>query len=105
MSDVSPELAATLLQTVIKEEEIPFDSRPSDADRLAAIAAEPASGVLSCPQPASALMSDFTRLAREVTFDYYAGAFGAQLVQASLKKMQLPGDPPPAVRKYGKVAT
>jgi hypothetical protein len=105
MSDVTPELSETLLQTVIKEEEIPFDSRPSDADRQAAIAAEPASGVLTCPQPASSLLSDFTRLAREVTFDYYAGAFGAQLVKQALRKMQLPGDPPPAVRKYGKVAT
>ena len=105
MNDVTPELAATLVQSVIKEEDIPFDSRPSDADRQAAIAAESASGVLACSQPASSLLADFTRMAREVTFDYYAGAFGAQLVQASLRKMQLPGDPPPAVRKYGKVAS
>jgi hypothetical protein len=105
MNDVTPELAATLVQSVIKEEDIPFDSRPSDADRQAAIAAEPATAVLVCSQPASALMADFTRLSREVTFDYYAGAFGAQLVQTSLRKMQLPGDPPPAVRKYGKIAS
>ncbi len=103
MSDVTPELAATLVQTVIKEEEIPFDSRPSDADRLAAVAAEPASGVLSAPQPASVLVAECTRLSRAVTFDYYAGLFGAQLVKPALRKMQLPGDPPPLVRKYGKV--
>jgi hypothetical protein len=105
MADVTPELAATLIQTVIKEEEIPFDSRPTDADRRAAIAAEPAIGVFSSVLPADVLLAECTRLSRAVTFDYYAGLFGAQLVKPALRQMQLPGDPPPLVRRFGKVKT
>lgn len=105
MADVTPELSSTLTQTVIKEEEIPFDSRPTNADRRAAIAGEPAVGIFACVLPATDLLAECTRLSRAVTFDYYAGLFGAQLVKPALRKMQLPGDPPPLVRRFGKVKT
>jgi hypothetical protein len=47
MADVTPELTGVLMETVVKRVDKPFDSRPSDADRLAAIAGEPAAAPLS----------------------------------------------------------
>jgi hypothetical protein len=85
LRDLTPELCSTLLETIIKIETIPFDSRPSEADRLAAVATESEEGVLSCPLPAHVLWADFPKLAREITFDYYAAAFGAQHIKMALR--------------------
>jgi hypothetical protein len=87
MADVTPDLATTLLASVIKEEEIPFDSRPSVADQSAAIAVEPAAGVLACPLAAQGLVSDCGGLSRQVSWDYYTARFGAQFLKTALRKM------------------
>jgi hypothetical protein len=85
MADVTPELAATLLQTVIKEEEIPFDSRPTDAERLTAIGSEPAVGVAACSLPARGLVNDCPSVARQISWDYYAARFGPQLLKSAMR--------------------
>jgi membrane protein implicated in regulation of membrane protease activity len=86
MADVSPELAATLLTTVIKDEEIPFDSRPSAAEQAAAIAAEPSSGVLVSSLAAQGLVTDYGNLSRQASWDYYAARFGPQFLKTALRK-------------------
>lgn len=86
MADVTSDLAATLLTTVIKDEEIPFDSRPSAPEQAAAIAAEPAAGVLACPHAAQGLVTDCGGLSRQVSWDYYAARFGPQLLKTALRK-------------------
>ncbi|MCI0356915.1 MAG: hypothetical protein L0211_00315 [Planctomycetaceae bacterium] len=85
LREITPELATALIQSVIKAEEIPFDSRPSDEERLSVVAAEPASGAMKCPLPASALWTDFGKLARDTSFDYYSAAFGAQHLKTALR--------------------
>jgi hypothetical protein len=88
MRETTPELAAALVESVIKPEEIPFDSRPDEADRRSAVSAEPAGGVLKCPAPAMALWTDFGKLAREASFEYYSAAFGAQHLKAALRRVE-----------------
>ena len=90
MIDVTPELTGVLMETVVKRQDRPFDSRPSDADRLAAIAAEPAAGAVTCDLPAWHLFANFDKLAGEVTWEYYSAAYGKQLVHAALKPVELP---------------
>ena len=90
MIDVTPELTSVLMETVVKRVEKPFDARPSDADRLAAIAAEPASGAVACDLPAWNLFTNFDKLAGEITWEYYSAAYGKQLVHAALKPVELP---------------
>jgi hypothetical protein len=84
LGDLSPDLAQTLLATVIKPEEIPFDSRPTDEERLEVVASEPASGIVASERPATALWSDFDKLARELTFQDYSRVFGAQHIKAAM---------------------
>ena len=91
MVDVTPELAATLMESVIKPADRPFDSRPGDQERLAQVAAEPADGVLNCDLPAWTLLRDYSKLARTMTWDYYSTAFGPQLLHTALKKVVVPG--------------
>lgn len=88
LGEMNPELCATLLATVIVSEDIPFDSRPSDAERQAALTGEPASGVLNCPLPARTVLGDYPRLAREATWDYYSAAFGPQFLKAALRRVE-----------------
>jgi hypothetical protein len=90
MIDVTPELTGVLMETVVKRVEKPFDARPSDADRLAAIAAEPAAGAVTSDLPAWHLFSNFDKLAGEITWEYYSAAYGKQLVHAALKPVELP---------------
>lgn len=90
MIDVTPELTSVLMESVVKRDERPFDSRPSDADRLAAIADEPAEGAVRNDLPAWNLFSNYDKLARELTWDYYSAAYGKQLVHAALKPVELP---------------
>jgi hypothetical protein len=90
MIDVTPELTSVLMESVIKREEKPFDSRPSDADRAAAIAAEPAEGAVTCDLPAWNLFKNYDKLGREITWDYYSAAYGKQLVHAAIKPVELP---------------
>ena len=90
MLDMTPELAAALRETVGKPEEKPFDSRPSDADRLAATQHEPVGGVCVCGLPARTLFATYEETARQITFDYYSAQFGAQLLKTGLKKVVLP---------------
>ena len=73
------------MESVIKEKEIPFDSRPSEADRRAAVASEPAQGVLKCPHQATALFADFGKLARDRSLEYYSAAFGAQHIKSAIR--------------------
>jgi len=88
LKDTTPELAAALIESVIKPEEIPFDSRPNESERRSAVAAEPAKGVLACPLPATALWSDFGKLARDVSFEYYSAALGAQHLKSALRRVE-----------------
>jgi hypothetical protein len=88
MREMTPELCATLVQTVITAEEIPFDSRPSEAERSGAVAAEPASGAIACPPPASGLWTNFGKMARDASFDYYSAAFGAQHIKTALRQVE-----------------
>lgn len=90
MIDVTPELTSVLMESVVKRDEKPFDSRPSDADRLAAIADEPAEGAVKSELPAWNLFSNYDKLARDLTWDYYSAAYGKQLVHAALKPVHLP---------------
>jgi hypothetical protein len=85
MRDTTPELAEALMESVIKVKEIPFDSRPSEADRRAAVAAEPAQGVMKCPHQAMALWTDFAKLARDTSLEYYSAAFGAQHIKSAIR--------------------
>jgi hypothetical protein len=78
LREITPELSTTLIQTVIK---------PSDEERVSAVTAEPAAGVMTCPLPASALWTDFGKLARDVSFDYYSAAFGAQYLKTALRQV------------------
>ncbi len=85
MRDTTPELSEALMESVIKVKEIPFDSRPSEADRRAAVAGEPAQGVMKCPQQAMALWTDFAKLARDTSLEYYSAAFGAQHIKSAIR--------------------
>jgi hypothetical protein len=87
MADVSPELAATLITSVIKDEEIPFDSRPTTAEQAAVIATEPATGVLTCPLAARGMVTDCGNLARQLSWDFYTARFGAQFLKTALRKV------------------
>jgi hypothetical protein len=90
MIDVTPELTGVLMETVVKRVEKPFDARPSDADRLAAIAGEPAVGAVTSDLPAWNLFANYDKLAGEMTWEHYSAAYGKQLVPAALKPVHLP---------------
>jgi hypothetical protein len=75
MLDVTPELSAALMESVVRHDDKPYDSRPSDAERLASIASEPKEGALRCDLPAWLLL---------------AGKFGPQLLKGNLRKVELP---------------
>jgi hypothetical protein len=90
MLDMTPELCTALRETVGKQEEKPFDSRPSDEERQAATRDEPAGGMLICRLPARTLFADYEPLAREMTWDYYVANFGAGLLKTALARVHLP---------------
>ena len=90
MLDMTPELCAALRDTVVKQEEKPFDSRPSDEERLAATNSEPVGGVLVSGLPARALFDDYEGMARKLTWDYYVATLGSNLVRTGLAKVKLP---------------
>lgn len=54
----------------------PFDSHPSDRDRIAAAEREKAPGLFHLDWPVSVLFRDFTALSKAVTRDYYQSLFG-----------------------------
>jgi hypothetical protein len=87
LAELAPEVSATLLESVITSEVIPFDSRPSESERLAAVEGEQTDGVLACPLPAHVLWSDYGKLAREATFDYYSASFSAQHIKTALRRV------------------
>jgi hypothetical protein len=78
---------AALRESVTKPEEKPFDSRPSDEERLAAIREEPAEGALACSLPASALFADYGETGRKMTWDYYVATFGQKLLTTALVRV------------------
>lgn len=78
MQDMTPELCAVLRETVNKPDEKPFDSRPSNPDRLEAIAGEAGEGVFRCGLPARKLIQDYDGLSRQITADFYRGRFGSK---------------------------
>ena len=79
------------METVVKRVDKPFDSRPSDADRLTAIATEPAAGAVTSDLPAWHLFANYDKLAGEITWEYYSAAFGKQLVHAALQASRAAG--------------
>jgi hypothetical protein len=85
MQDMTPELMEVLGETVNKAQERPFDSRASRPDRVAALAAEPASGLIHCPLPAKSLLAKYDALAKQMSRDYYAGRFGAQYLRTAVQ--------------------
>lgn len=90
MLDMTPELCAALRESVGKPEEKPFDSRPSEPERLETIQAEPAKGVLECKLPAQALFAEYEATAEKITWDYYAPQFGVRLLKEALTPVHLP---------------
>jgi Zn-dependent protease with chaperone function len=90
MLDMTPELCAALRETVGKPEEKPFDSRPSEPERLEAIQAEPPKGVLDCKLPAPALLAEYESTAEKVTWDYYLPIYGARLLKEAMVPVNLP---------------
>ena len=54
-----------------------FDTHPSDKDRIISARRENAAGVFHDPRPATALFTNFDNLARNATWDFYRGIFGA----------------------------
>jgi len=90
MLDMTPELCAALRETVVKQEEKPFDARATDEERLAATEAEPDRGVLECRFPASALLADYDGLSRQITFDHYASLFGPRLLKEAMTPVVVP---------------
>jgi Zn-dependent protease with chaperone function len=90
MLDMTPELCAALRDTVVKQEERPFDARATDEERLAATQNEPGRGVLDCHFPASALLTDYEGLARQVTWDYYVSLFGPRLLKEAMTPVVIP---------------
>lgn len=90
MLDMTPELCSTLLETVVKPVEKPFDSRPEKADRLSAVERDNAAGVVTTDLPAYVLLSDYEKLAKQMTLDYYSRSFGGQLLKTGLKRVILP---------------
>jgi len=78
MQDMTPELCAVLRETVNKPDEKPFDSRPSNPDRLEAIAGETGEGVFRCGLAARRLIQDYDGLSRQMTADFYRGRFGGK---------------------------
>ncbi len=95
MLDMTPELCAALRDTVVKQEEKPFDSRPSDEERLEATKGEPVGGVCVCGLPARALFADYEATARKLTWDYYVATFGSNLVRTGLAQVKMPADANP----------
>jgi Zn-dependent protease with chaperone function len=90
MLDMTPELCAALRETVGKPVEKPFDSRPSEPERLEAIQTEPPEGVLTCKLPAPVLLTDYEGTAEKVTWDYYLPIYGARLLKEALTPVNLP---------------
>ena len=78
MQDMTPELCAVLRETVNKPDEKPFDSRPSNADRLEAIATETGEGVFHSGLAARRLIQDYDGLSRRMTADFYRARFGSK---------------------------
>jgi Zn-dependent protease with chaperone function len=89
MLDATPEILAVLRETVNKPDDRPFDARATNADRLAAIESE-SDGVFRCPIPANSLLADYDKVARQMTWDYYAARFGPQLLKTGLKPVVMP---------------
>lgn len=58
---------------------------PAEKDRLAAARSAAASGIYSCPLPATVLFHDFNTLAKEVTWDYYLVELGPPLERRFLQ--------------------
>lgn len=87
LHELAPEVSATLLESVITSEVIPFDSRPSESERLGAVEGEPTDGVLACPLPAHVLWAEYGKLAREASFDYYSALFGPQHLKTALRRV------------------
>ena len=56
----------------------------------AAMAGAPAQGVFSCGAPAPSLLKDYTKLAKQMTWDYYAARYGAQLLKTGMKPVAIP---------------
>jgi hypothetical protein len=61
-----------------------FDTHPADNDRIAASAAERASGVFHSQLPASVLFGSFDTASKGVTWDYYCTIFGTMVDPKSL---------------------
>lgn len=90
MLDMTPELVAALRETVANPEEKPFDSRPSNEERLEATKEEPATGVMECRLPAQVLLADYEGLSQKITWEYYLPLFGSKLQKDSLTPVVLP---------------
>lgn len=85
MLEMTPELRGILGTTLNQPVERAFDSRASRPERVAALAAEPASGLLQCEQPAQAVLSSYEELAKRMSRDFYATRFGGQLLRTAIQ--------------------
>jgi Zn-dependent protease with chaperone function len=90
MLDMTPELEAHLRESVVQQEAKPFDSRPSDEERIEATRSEPTGGVYVCGLPARALFTDFDEISRQATWDYYVSMYDAQFLKLALQRVVMP---------------
>lgn len=86
MQDMTAELRAVLGETINKPEERPFDSRASRPERLHELVGEHPAGAFRCSHPAKLLLASYSRLAAQMSRDYYVGQFGAQLLSSAINQ-------------------
>lgn len=62
----------------------PYDSHPSDSERIAHVRREPAEGIFRSALPATSLFRDFAALSRRASLGYYREIFGPHVEGADL---------------------
>jgi Zn-dependent protease with chaperone function len=74
---ISPEVCQKINEAIDAAKTGPFDTHPSDPQRIAAARRENAPGIFVGQGPATVLFTDFTGLSINTTADYYRDVFGA----------------------------
>lgn len=76
LTRIDDDVRAEIDEIIDRTTTSPFDSHPSDRERIAAAEHENAAGLFHLDWPVSVLFRDFTALSKAVTRDYYQGLFG-----------------------------
>jgi Zn-dependent protease with chaperone function len=101
------ELRAHLDKTINESTTGLFDTHPADKDRIANARREDAPGIFHVELPASLLFSNFTAMAKGVTWDFYCGIFGQEVkptdmhpVEDLLARQEKDREAEDALRRY-----